>query len=188
MSVTPKDSPACKPILQPEEREVDQGTDQNAGLQLCQTSRWMKLAPLCILFPTGVSLTILTLHLRHYKDDGLLYRWSASNRVLVQVVIHILSSILGVLWTYPICTVISHWTRYRLSKRSVNLDTLRVWSAVTQARADWNLPWGYMIATLVFLATSYVPAALWAGALTPAFTHSVVTNISLAGEAICDAY
>ncbi|KAF9690551.1 hypothetical protein EKO04_011304 [Ascochyta lentis] len=179
MSITTKDySSAYKPVLQVNEGEVEQEDHRNVP-RLGQEPWWTKLVPLCILVPTCVSLFILTLHIRQYKDSGTLYGWSTSYRVLVQVFVHVLASVLGALWVFPTCTIISHWTRHRLSKKSVNLDTLRLWSAITQARADWNLPWAPAFATLAFLVLNSVPAVLWAGALTPAFTYSLTTNISL---------
>ena len=132
---------------------------------------------------TGVSLFILTLHVRLYKISSVLYEWSTSSRVLTQVVIHILASALSALLVFPICTIVSQWTRHRLSEKGISLDTLRVWTAVIQTRTDWNLPWTLKLTTLLFLAFSYLPAVLWAGALTPVITLDEIKDISLSGKA-----
>jgi hypothetical protein len=151
-------------------------------LDLQQEHWWMKLIPFCVFLPTGVSLFILTLHLRQYKTSGVLYEWSTSSRVLTQVVIHILASALSALLVFPICTIVSQWTRHRLSEKTVSLDTLRVWTAVIQTRTDWNLPWTLKPTTLLLFAFSYLPAVLWAGALTPVITLDEIKDISLSGK------
>lgn len=175
-------SSAYNPILQVNDGEAEQDADYATNLRLRREAWWMKLVPLCILIPTSASLAVLILHLRQYKDSGTLYVWSTSSRVVVQVVVFVLASFLSLFWVFSIRTAISQWTRHGLSKRSINLDTLRLWSAITQNRADWNLPWAFAFATLSFFALSCVPATLWAGALTPALTYSEVTNISLLGK------
>lgn len=124
-----------EPVRQTNEREIHD-TDDASGLILRQESWWKKLIPLCVLLPTCASFVVLFLRLRHYKTSGALYRWSSSSRVPVQVVIHIVSSSLSALWVLSVCTVISQWTRHTLSKGSVDLNTLRLWSAITQSRAD----------------------------------------------------
>lgn len=143
----------------------------------------MKLIPFCVILPTGVSLLILNLHLRSYKTSGILNEWSTSSRVLTQVVVHVLASALSALLVFPLCTITSRWTRHRLSKASVSLDTLRLWTAIIQTRTDWNLPWMIKLTTLLSLAFSFLPAMLWAGALTPAITLDEIRNLSLSGKA-----
>ena len=145
---------------------------------------WMKLIPFCVIFPTGFSFLILALHLRSYKTSGILYDWSTSSRVLTQVVVHVLASALSALLVFPLCTITSRWTRHRLTKTSVSLDTLRLWTAIIQTRTDWNLPWTLKLTTLLSLAFSFLPAVLWAGALTPATILDEIRNISLSGKAI----
>jgi hypothetical protein len=169
-----------EPVRQVKESDVDD-TDDASGLNLRQEPWWKKLIPLCILLPTCTSLVVLFLHLRHYKTSGVLYRWSSSSRVPVQVAIHLVSSLLSALWVLSVCTVISQWTRHTLSKGSVDLNTLRLWSAVAQSRADWSLPRARAFAALAFFAMTYLPAVLWAGALTPTFTYRLVRDLTLSG-------
>lgn len=142
----------------------------------------MRLIPFSVFLPTGVSLLILTLHLRLYKISGVLYEWSTTSRVPTQVVIHVLASALSALLVFPICTIVSQWTRHRLLEKSVSLVTLRVWTAVIQTRTDWNLPWTLKLTTLLFFAFIYLPAVLWAGSLTPVITLDEIRDISLSGK------
>jgi hypothetical protein len=151
---------------------------------LGKTSWWSRLIPLYIFIPTAVSLCVFTLHTLQYRNTDKLFEWSRSSRTVVQVIVHILSSFLALLWTYSICTLIGHWMRHRLSHESVNLNKLRLWSALTQSRADWNLPWKSVSATLGFLALNFIPATLWAGALTPNIAPKLVSELSLSGATL----
>lgn len=166
----------------------DTRTGDDELRELRKASRWTKLRPFCIFIPTGISLCVLVLHTRQYKNSGKLYEWSTSSRTLVQVVVHILSSILAVFWTYSICNLISHWTRHRISNHSVNLNTLRLWSALRQGRTDWDLPWIFTLATLAFFTLTYIPATLWAGALTPSVSRKSVSGLSLLGTLLPFTY
>lgn len=172
----------CLTVVQRNNDDAD-NEHRAINLDLQQEPWWMKLIPFFVFLPTGVSLFILTLHVRLYKISSVLYEWSTSSRVLTQVVIHILASALSALLVFPICTIVSQWTRHRLSEKGISLDTLRVWTAVIQTRTDWNLPWTLKLTTLLFLAFSYLPAVLWAGALTPVITLDEIKDISLSGKA-----
>lgn len=144
---------------------------------------WTTLIPYLIVVPTIISITVGVLQFRNYADSkGKLYEWSVTSRAFVQVVVHVLSSTLSVLWIYPLCTIISHWTRNRLAEKDIDLNTVRLWSAFTQARTEWNLPWALALTSLVFFIITYAPAALWAGALTTSFTlKSIDHDLSLLG-------
>ncbi|KAF2111671.1 hypothetical protein BDV96DRAFT_581523 [Lophiotrema nucula] len=152
---------------------------QQVRTRLRETGWWSKIVLLAIIIPTVISIVIGGLHLRHYKTSGSLYHWSITSRALLQVVVHILSSLLSVLWMYPICKIISHSTRHRLSKKAVDLNTLRLWSAIVQARTDWNLPTSAALMALGFFALTYLPATIWAGALTPTFTVGLERDVPL---------
>jgi hypothetical protein len=174
LSTKPK-APLIQAFEVPDQAQQD-FTDPKAPLMhahasLHEGSWWSKLVPYLIVVPTIISMVIGSLQVRKYADSGgYLYEWSMTSRALVQVFVHVLSSILSILWVYPVCTVVSHWTRNRLAERHVNLNTVRLWSAFTQARTDWNLPWPFASLSLAFFTMTYVPATLWAGALTPSFT------------------
>jgi hypothetical protein len=151
-------------------------------LRLRKARLWSRTVPFLIVIPVAVSLSIAILHVRHYKSSGILHRWSVHNRSLVQAVVHVLSSLLAILWVAPLCTSITHLTRQHLVRRNINLNTLRLWSAVTLARTDWNLPWISALVTLGFCFLTYLPATLWAGALSPALTNRVYEHYSLMGK------
>ncbi|KAH8710085.1 hypothetical protein GQ44DRAFT_830467 [Phaeosphaeriaceae sp. PMI808] len=128
---------------------------------------WTRLIPYLIVVPTIISIVIGSLQLRKYADSkGKLYEWSVTSRGLVQVFI-----------------------RNRLTERDVNLNTVKLWSAFTQARTEWNLPWTLALVSLIFFTITYVPAALWAGALTPSFTlKSIDHGLSLLSSGLSGNY
>lgn len=140
---------------------------------------WPKTAPILIVIPTAVNIAVLCVHSKTYS--GQLLSWSINNRGTVQVVIQVLSSILSFFWLYPIRTVISQWTRYRLSGFQIKLNTLRLWSAISLATTNWDLPWNKALIALGFFAFTLLPATLWAGALTPALTEER-QNVSIRSQ------
>lgn len=132
---------------------------------------WPKAAPILIVVPAALNIALLFVNKHTYS--GQLLTWSINNRGTVQVVIQVISSSLSFLWLYAIRTVISQWTRYHLSGFPVKLNTLRLWSALSLATANWDLPWSKALVALVFLAFTLLPATLWAGALTPWLTEQL---------------
>lgn len=140
---------------------------------------WPKAAPILIVIPTALNIAVLCVHSKTYS--GQLLSWSVNNRGAVQVVIQVISSILSFFWVYSIRTAISQWTRYRLSGFQVKLNTLRLWSAISSAATNWNLPWSKALIALGFFAFTLLPATLWAGALTPELTEKM-QNVSIRGQ------
>lgn len=130
---------------------------------------WPKASPILIVIPTALSIALLYVNTHTYS--GQLLSWSINNRGAVQVVIQVISSILSFFWLYSIRTVISQWTRYRLSGVPVKLNALRLWSAISLATTNWDLPWNQALVALGFFAFTLLPATLWAGALTPSLTE-----------------
>lgn len=140
---------------------------------------WTKAAPILIIIPTALNIAVLYLNRNTYT--GNILSWSTNNRGAVQVVIQVLSSVLSFFWLYSIRTVISQWTRYRLSGFPVKLNTLRLWSAISLAATNWDLPWGKALVALGFFAFTLLPATLWAGTLTPSLTEDF-HDVSILGQ------
>lgn len=140
---------------------------------------WTKAAPILIIIPTALNIVVLYLNRNTYT--GNILSWSTNNRGAVQVVIQVLSSVLSFFWLYSIRTVISQWTRYRLSGFPVKLNTLRLWSAISLAATNWDLPWGKALVALGFFAFTLLPATLWAGTLTPSLTEDF-HDVSILGQ------
>lgn len=140
---------------------------------------WSRAAPILIVIPTAVNIAVLYVNGCTYS--GQLLSWSQNNRGTVQVVIQVLSSILSFFWLYSIQTVISQWTRYRLSRSQIKLNTLKLWSALSLATPNWDLPWIKALVTLGFFCFTLLPVTLWAGGLTPSLTEER-HNVSISSQ------
>lgn len=140
---------------------------------------WPKAAPILIVIPATLNIALVYVNKQTYS--GQLLSWSINNRGTVQVVIQVISSVLSFFWLYSIRTVISQWTRYRLSGSLVKLNTLRVWSAISLATTNWDLPWSKALVALGFFTFTLLPATLWAGALTPSLTERM-QNVRILSE------
>lgn len=57
--------------------------------------------------------------------------------------------------------------RVSLPLRAVSIDTIRFVDALSRPSIAWRTRWPLRISTLVFVALSLVPGALWSGAITP---------------------
>jgi hypothetical protein len=132
---------------------------------------WARILPLiAITVTTACAVTLLALRLSYWKDNLGFYNIIATQRVAVQVFIHILSSLLAVLWTYSVCSTINKLTRSYFARRIVSLNTLRLWTVISQARLEWNLSAFGVFASLSFYGITVLGAWLWTGALTPQLT------------------
>ena len=120
-----------------------------------------------------MDLARVTSHERQVLD--LVNNYRANIQTSVQVVSHLL----GLAHTIVLTTCLSNRTRLRLESRSVSLDRLQWWSTMSSQRIDWSLPPQFLCFSILFVAASFIPAALWAGAITPiSITKTVQSTIS----------
>ncbi|CAN9162242.1 unnamed protein product [Alternaria alternata] len=63
--------------------------------------------------------------------------------------------------------------RLRLANVSVSLDVLRTWVDMSIMRVDWDLPLRFFFPSVLVVLLSLVPAALWAGSMTPSVSRTV---------------
>jgi hypothetical protein len=94
----------------------------------------------------------------------------AQNRATVQLLIQILSNVLGLLCTATISVLISYGTRSNMWRRPVKLEVLRLWHDLCMRNLRWSHPWKFLIPLSAFVVLSAAPSAIWAGALTPVVT------------------
>jgi len=140
---------------------------QPNGLQ-ATAGVWRKLLPLlAITTSSAVAIAVASLQLVQWTGTPVLYVLVAEHRASVQVFVHILSTILTLLWTYAVCTYFNLIARSRFARQAVSLNTLRLWAAISQARYDSNLPFWWLPVVFCFYAVMVLPAWLWTGALTP---------------------
>ena len=100
-------------------------------------------------------------------------------RADIQTSVQVVSHLLGLAHTLVLTTCLSNRTRLQFESRSVSLDRLQWWSAMSTQSIDWSLPPQFLCFSILFVAASFIPAALWAGAITPiSITKTVQSTIS----------
>ena len=150
---------------------------------------WDRLLPtLAILITSGCATAVWSLRLAYWRDSLGFYNVVVNHRVRVQVFIHVLSSLLTVLWTYAVCTTINLLTRLRFARGEVSINTLRLLTLVSQARLDPHLPFLSFLICAAFYTVALLPAWLWTSALTPQLqNYDVLGNATLPRVGV-DAY
>jgi hypothetical protein len=97
----------------------------------------------------------------------------------VALVVQMLAAFFGLLHVAVICKLINYALRLRLLKVSVSLDVLRTWVDLTIPRVDWDLPLRLFFPVLGVVFLSLVPAALWAGSMTPSVSRTTGSGMLL---------
>lgn len=97
----------------------------------------------------------------------------------VALFVQLLAAFFGLLHVAVICKLINYALRLRLSKVSVSLDVLRTWVDMSIPRVDWDLPLRFFFPVLFVVFLSLVPAALWAGSMTPSVSRTFGSGMLL---------
>lgn len=135
-----------------------------------------KALVLCSLaIPVIASAVVFSLMVSHNYIRGGMKAWILSNRASTQIVVQILAQLLGSCQIYALSTIIRFWTNIRLTRTAMSLDLLKALDAVTSARLDLDIRYRALTVLIFYLAVIQVPAALWAGALTPILTTTHAT-------------
>ena len=107
----------------------------------------------------GLILTfILTIFLGYQSatgrsSSGGLYDYVNTHRASTQIVVQILSHLLGSLLVLTMVSLINFNTRLHLVQRSVSLDRLTWWNLLCNQRLSFALPWAYVVALILFYGT-----------------------------------
>jgi hypothetical protein len=89
------------------------------------------------------------------------------NRAPIQIIVHIISATLGSLQIYVLSSLIKFRTNIRLCKEPTSLDELKLHSALNSGKLDFDLPRMSLFGVLAYVAVIQIPAAIWAGTITP---------------------
>ena len=131
-------------------------------------SKHARLLPgLELLCPT-VAICIL-LWIGDAQPTESFYSYLKDDQATIQILVQIVSHVLAAMQISSMCTTFNLSTRFRFLHQSISLNDLSLWSALSTARVDANLPPLYLAITLAFAAATLLPGALWAGALSPLF-------------------
>ncbi|KAJ7113213.1 hypothetical protein C8R44DRAFT_882218 [Mycena epipterygia] len=124
-----------------------------------------------LLISTAVTVTLM-IQSRH--DSTSLYTYVSQELTQVQVMIQVASHLLGFFHIFTLSTITNFSARLRLRQSTVSLLELRLWQSVSSIKFVWNLPFLHLGVLVSYLVLHLLPASLWAGALTPVTSWSVV--------------
>lgn len=120
-----------------------------------------------LLLPTAAILILLWIGDRESTES--FYSYLKNDQATIQIVVQIVSHVLATLQIASMCTTFNLSTRFLFRLRSISLNELSLWTALSTTRVDPNLPPFFLAVALGFVAATLIPGALWAGALSPLF-------------------
>jgi hypothetical protein len=104
----------------------------------------------------GLPLSSLVTALLSYRSatgkssSGGFYLYVATHRASTQIVVQILSHILGALLVLTIVSLVNFNTRLHLVARTVSLDRLTWWNQLCNQRLSFALPGPYVVSLILF--------------------------------------
>ena len=120
-----------------------------------------------LIVTTIVASLLLAGTLNNWTISGGAYSALQPNRASVQIAVQVISLILGNLQVGVVCCLINYATRLQLNKSPQKLDIVLAWNNLITRRPSWGLRSHYLVPIVLFIFTAQLPAALWAGAITP---------------------
>jgi hypothetical protein len=132
-------------------------------------SLWSRYLPVAVMVLSTILSTVpavLTWRNTRYTNPRV-YDWATHQRATVQVVVSILASLLGLLWTWAVCACFNMAMHSFLSEKSFPLNTLGFYISISKRTLDWNLPPRLVVLSFIVGTLGVVPTWLWTGSLTP---------------------
>jgi len=156
--------------------EPDLGRRSNRAIT-ANTRLWQRLLPLvAITTSSAIALLIGFFELRGVRESEYFHHLVSQRRATLQVIVHILSTLLSLLWTFAVCSAFNLFIRASLSRRPISLSRLRLYTAISQARFELNLPLLSFLGCATFCVVTVLPGWLWTGALTPQFAPMSISG------------
>ena len=134
--------------------------------QDAKESKLVRLLPvLDLMIPTATSIMLYCFG--ELQSTGMLYEFVKNHQAMSQIFVQTISHILGLFQVSSLCAVLNLSMRYQIMHGSVALQVLSFSVALSTARIDSYLPRRLLLLNLVFIAATFLPAALWAPAISP---------------------
>ena len=134
--------------------------------QDAKESKLVRLLPLLeLMIPTATSLLLYCFG--DWQTTGIIHGLVKNNQATSQSLVQISSHILGLLQVSSLCAVMNLSMRYRIMHGSAALQVLSFLVASSTARIDFYLPRRLLLLNGAFVAATFLPAALWAPAISP---------------------
>ncbi|KAF2277086.1 uncharacterized protein EI97DRAFT_375880 [Westerdykella ornata] len=132
-----------------------------------------------LVFTTTLATLLLMADLIEWRATGYLFVLANRFPGTVALIVQLLAAFFGLIHVAVVCRLINYALRLRLRKASVTLDVLRTWVDMSIPRIDWDLPLRFFFPVLLVVFLSLVPAALWAGSITPFIDRTTTTGMLL---------
>lgn len=135
-----------------------------------------RVLPLFLILLTS-TIAIVVLTIRDQRSTGALYGFVTSNRSTIGLIVQIVSAALGACQVFAITSLINLSARLHVQTgRPVEFGLMKFLAAITSGSSQavrTSLPTKWLTIALIVILTLKVPAALWAGALTPIIADSL---------------
>jgi hypothetical protein len=163
-----KEMPSYRTIAQ-EEQERDVTISPKTRISDTNSETWVTKL---LLFPplllcNGISLFLIAGPADGWTLKAEQYDWISANRDTTQILVQILASFLGFSLVATLRAMTNFWARTWLARRPMLLDTIAFFGSVTTSYINWSLPGDRLPITVLVALISLIPAAIWAGAITP---------------------
>ncbi|KAK8092894.1 hypothetical protein PG999_014481 [Apiospora kogelbergensis] len=136
--------------------------------QISAFKKTLILVPIC--FSTTISYVLLANTQQSWTvPNGFYYDWITDNRASTQTIVQILAAVLGICPRLTVSQGFNFLTRRSLSSHPLSLDFIDFLNGLAMSRVNWSLPLPYLLLLCVAEFLALIPAALWAGALTPVY-------------------
>lgn len=132
-----------------------------------------------LVITTSLATSLLAADRFEWRATGVFFKVANQFPASVAFVVQLLAAFFGVIHVAVICKLINYALRLRLTKASVSLDVLRTWVDMSIPRVDWDLPLRFFFPVLFTVFLSLVPAALWAGSITPLIDQTTSSGMLL---------
>lgn len=126
-----------------------------------------------LFFTTALSLYLLIGNARNWVLSGKVVGIAQAHRATIQLIIQVISHILGWAQILVICRLINLELRLKFNHAPLTLNALQMWSDLTVPRLNLGLPFKYFVLLLGFAIFSILPSSLWAGSLTPVIATTI---------------
>ncbi|KAF2866906.1 hypothetical protein BDV95DRAFT_679617 [Massariosphaeria phaeospora] len=132
-----------------------------------------------LVITTTLSTLLLAAVQYEWRVTGRFFQFANRFPASIALGVQLLAALFGLIHVAVVCRLLNYAFRLRLAKRSVSLDMLRTWVDMTIPRIDWDLPLRFFIPLLFTVFLSLVPAALWAGSITPLIARTTTGGMLL---------
>ncbi|KAF2009225.1 hypothetical protein BU24DRAFT_85234 [Aaosphaeria arxii CBS 175.79] len=132
-----------------------------------------------LVLTTTLSSVLLAADLFKWRVTGYFFILANKYPASVALTVQLLAAFFGLIHVAVISRLINYALRLRLNKTTVTLDALRTWVDMSLARVDWDLPLRFFFPVMLVVFLSLVPAALWAGSITPLISRTTTTGTLL---------